>query len=250
MCTESNRAIAEAFRAGGYLKQFNISPEQLAQFETYAALLAETNAVMNLTAITDPAGIVIRHFVDSLTLLSDLDRLCLRPAASLPLRLADVGTGAGFPGLPLKIMRPEIRLYLIDALAKRVSFLERVTSALALDGVEAHHLRAEAAGRAPALRDQMDVVCARAVAPLPVLAEYCLPLVRPLGFFLAMKGEADAEVRAAKSAVAQLGGRIAAVRTFRLPGTDMHRTVIAVEKIKPTPRAFPRADGKPRRHPL
>ena len=149
-----NRTIAGVFRFGGYLERFGISAEQLAQFETYAALLVETNAVMNLTAITDPAGIVIRHFVDSLTLLPDLDRLLAKQAPSLPFRLADVGTGAGFPGLPLKIMRPGIQLHLIDALAKRVSFLNRVSSEMALDGVLSHHLRAETAGREPELRDQ------------------------------------------------------------------------------------------------
>lgn len=225
------------------------------RFETYVNMLRQWNQKINLTAITDDEGIAVRHLLDSLTLLEPIERFEReqqgRDAGRLPrLRLVDVGTGAGFPGLPLKIIRPDWDVLLLDSLAKRLGFLEAVIKELALEGTHTWHDRAEDAGHRQELRGQFDLVTARAVAPLPILCEYCLPLLRRDGLFLAMKGNPDAEWPAAAHAVRILGGKLDRIDAFTLPGTDMQRSIIAIRKIGTTPDLYPRKAGKPEKQPL
>jgi 16S rRNA (guanine527-N7)-methyltransferase len=188
--------LAEGARA---LLHLDLTPAQLAAFETYARLLREWNERFNLTGITDDQGLQVKHFLDSLTVLPAL------PTGAA--RVADVGTGAGFPGLPLKLIRPELRLTLIEATGKKVTFLEAVIAALNLSGVAVVKARAEEIGQDPAHRERYDAVLARAVAELPVLLEYTLPLARVGGAVIAQKGEAaPAEAETAEAAARRLGG--------------------------------------------
>ncbi len=232
-------------------KTYDISDEQIRLLVTYAELLVETNKQMNLTAITDVQGIAERHILDSLTALPVLDAEIKRAGLTdRAFRVADVGTGAGLPAVILKIMRPEIELYMIDSLAKRIRFLEKVSETLGFDRVFCLHLRAEEAGRLPELRDQIDFVTARAVAELRILAEYCLPLARPEGLFLAMKARADEELESAKTAIRLLSAKTVNVDLFMLPDTDMERQLISIRKTRATPKAYPRAAGKLQKKPL
>ena len=217
-------------------------PSMTEALHAYADLLVEWNEQVNLTAITDDEGIAIRHFVDSLSVVP------LVPAGAT---LIDVGTGAGFPGIPVAIVRPDVQVTLLDSLDKRVRFLDAVLSAIGLQQVRTQHGRAEEYGLVPDWRDSFDVAVARAVAGLPVLLEYCLPFVKPGGLFLAMKGPgAREEAEGAAHALAVLGGRIVDIRTFLLPGTDMERNVIVVKKTGRTPKGYPRKSGKPGKQPL
>ncbi len=223
------------------LAAFGVSPteEMCDRFAGYERLLLEWNEKMNLTAITAHDQIVHKHFVDSISCQS------LIPAGA---SVADVGTGAGFPGLPLKIVRPDIRVTLIDALAKRLNFLDTVINELKLDAVETVHMRAEDAGHS-IHREAHDVVCARAVASLPVLCEYCMPLVKPGGVFLAMKGtEGAAEAKSAEKAVKILGGSITEIRD--VSWQDMSHTVVVIQKTGQTPAKYPRKAGKPQKSPI
>ena len=208
---------------------------QTGQYLDYFRLLREWNEKVNLTAVLDDEGIAVRHLLDSLTLL---------PYISNGRRLIDVGTGAGFPGLPLKIARPDLEVVLLDSLAKRVKFLDIVIGDLRLDGIIARHGRAEEAARLPLMRQQFDIATARAVASLPVLCEYCLPFVRIGGEFLAMKGQTAEDWQSARRAIRILGGELSDVQEFDLPGTDMKRTILVIRKIAPTPPAYPRKDRK------
>lgn len=226
-----------------------LTPEQLAQLEKYAEMLVKTNEVMNLTNITDDEGIAVRHFIDSLTLVPYI-REEQKRTGRRELTAVDVGTGAGFPGLVLKIAMPELRLTLLDSLNKRLNFLNEVSTALGLDGVRTVHGRAEDAGRDVKLREKFDISCARAVAALPVLCEYCLPFVKPDGAFLAMKGNVDEEEQASSKAISVLGGKKEKTDKFLLPGTDMNRSVVVVRKVRPTPKGYPRQAGKPSKNPL
>ena len=222
----------------------DLSDEAVSEFTAYTSALLEWNRVMNLTAITQPEEIVCKHYIDSLTLLR---------YASLPenASLADVGCGAGFPGIPLKIARPDIRLTCLDSLNKRIHFLEALVQTLALDNVRCLHMRAEEAGRNAGLREKFDAVTARAVARMSVLAEYCLPLVRVGGYFYAMKGpDGETEAREAAPAIRLIGGSIEHVASFSLPHTDMLRTVICVRKVTPTPASFPRTSAVMAKKPL
>ena len=214
----------------------------LDRFDRYARLLCDWNEKINLTAITAPEEIVIKHFADSLSLLQ---------TASFPQNAAviDVGTGAGFPGLALKIARPDLRVTLLDSTKKKLAVLEEISGALGLS-VELLHLRAEEAGRQPEYREQFDVAAARAVANLRELAEYCLPFVRVGGRFLAMKSaRTDAELDEAKAAIRLLGGKTKAVHTVELSEAG-ERTVVEIEKVSPTPALYPRASAKIARFPL
>ena len=226
-----------------------LSAEEIHSFQVYASMLREKNKVMNLTAVDDDNGIAMKHFIDSLTLCPYI-RKEEEKAGKEALSLADIGTGAGFPGLPLKISMPELQVTLMDSLAKRLGFLKEVCDALSLEGVDLVHVRAEDGGRDKKYRERFDIVTARAVATLPVLAEYCLPFVKTGGVFLAMKGHAEDEIKGAAKAIALLGGTIEKTDTFRLPGTDMDRTIIVVRKIRPTPARFPRKAGLPSKEPL
>lgn len=230
---------------------FAISDRQIEQLVCYADLLVETNKHMNLTGITDIKGIAQRHILDSLTVLPALDREIARSGKqACDFCVADEGTGAGLPAVILKIMRPDIELYMIDSLAKRIRFLETVSDRLSFTRVHALHLRAEEAGRSSELRDQIDFVTARAVAELRVLAEYCLPLVRPGGTFLAMKAKADVEVVDAKHAIQVLAARTETVEDLLLPTTSYERQLITFRKIGNTPKAYPRPAGKLQKKPL
>ena len=205
----------------------------------YADLLAEKNKVMNLTAITDPEEIASLHFLDSLCLLNILDFSAKR--------VIDVGTGAGFPGLPLRIVQPDVQLTLLDALNKRVDFLREVCGALNLPDVFCVHARAEEFGH----REEYDIAVSRAVASLPLLLELCLPFVKVGGRFLAMKGrDSDEEIAAAAHAAELLGAGSAQITDYPIPGTDVVHRAVLFEKIRPTPVKYPRAFAKIKNSPL
>jgi len=218
-----------------------LTPEQSEQFNTYADLLVEWNKVMNLTAITEPDDIVMKHFVDSLLLFKAFD--VPENAA-----LIDVGTGAGFPGLPVKICRPDVRVTLLDSLQKRLNFLEAVSSAAGCE-TKRIHARAEDAGREPALRESYDIACARAVAAMPNLCEYCLPFVKKGGVFIAMKGPGlEEELAAAERALRILGGKLESVHSFTL-ADGSERNIAVIRKTKPTPPNYPRPAAKMKKQP-
>ena len=241
--------MAEWFIEIGRRLDIPLAELAVSRFSDYVRLLREWNGKVNLTAILDDEGIAVRHLLDSLTLLPWLAACTPRdPAAGLT--LIDVGTGAGFPGLPLKIVRPDLQVLLLDSLAKRVKFLDQVITDLRLENISTLHGRAEEAARQPGLRDHFDIATARAVASLPTLSEYCLPFVRVGGCFLAMKGQIASEWSEASKAIRILGGEIEEVRKFDLPGTDMKRTIIKICKVRPTPPAYPRKAGKPEKQPL
>ncbi|MBQ7504540.1 MAG: 16S rRNA (guanine(527)-N(7))-methyltransferase RsmG [Ruminococcus sp.] len=214
---------------------------QCAQFERYYELLIDWNKKINLTRITEPDEVVIKHFVDSLTLL----KYCEIPQNA---KVIDVGTGAGFPGIPLKIARPDIELTLLDSLNKRLTFLKEVCGNIEISA-ELVHLRAEEGSRKPEYRDFFDVVVSRAVARLNTLSEYCLPYVKVGGSFIAMKGpELSAELNEAKSAIKTLGGKVESVEEFELCGSG--RTIVTIIKEKQTPKAYPRHSSKIKAKPL
>ena len=225
-----------------------LSAEEIRAFQIYATMLKEKNKVMNLTAVDDDKGIAMKHFIDSLTLCPYIRQE--EAKSKKQLTFIDVGTGAGFPGLPVKISCPELSVTLMDSLDKRLKFLNEVIAALDLKDCSTVHSRAEDAGRNKKFREKYDIVTARAVARLSVLAEYCLPLVKVGGVFLAMKAHSDEEETEASKAIALLGGTIEKTDTFTLPGTDMERTIIVVRKIRPTPARFPRKAGTPSKTPI
>ena len=209
--------------------------------ETYAALLREKNKVMNLTAITEPEDIARLHFLDCASLLALAD--------FHGKSVVDVGTGAGFPGLPLRILEPSIRLTLLDAQNKRVGFLREVCAALELEDVSCVHGRAEEFAREH--RERYDLAVSRAVAALPVLAELCLPLVKVGGAFLAMKSvESGPELDSAARAVKLLGGQVQKTLDYTIPGTAVTHRLVILYKISPTPEKYPRTFAKIKKNPL
>ena len=221
--------------------------QMLEQLQTSSEMMVEKNKVMNLTAVTEKDEVITKHFLDSLCFAKVY--LPKRKEGFSP-RIIDIGTGAGFPGLPVKISCPELSVTLMDSLDKRLKFLDEVITALSLKDCTTVHSRAEDAGRNKKYREKYDVVTARAVARLSVLAEYCLPLVKVGGVFLAMKAHSEEEETEAGKAIALLGGTIEKTDTFRLPGTDMDRSIIVVRKIRPTPARFPRKAGTPSKTPI
>ncbi len=223
-------------------KGISVSDEALLRLDKYAELLVEWNEKINLTAITDPEGIVIKHFLDCALLL---DKVNLPQNA----KVVDVGTGAGFPGMVLKILRPDIEITLMDGLNKRLIFLNDVAEKLGLS-VSTVHLRAEEAGKNPLYREKFNLVTARAVAELKTLYEYCLPLCKVGGVFCAMKGpSAEEELSTAHKAAAVLGGGKAKILTETLTGAEV-RTFVITKKISQTPPKYPRASGKIQKQPL
>lgn len=222
-----------------YIKDYKITltENQYEQFQKYFELLAEWNEKMNLTAITDESGVALKHFADSLSLLNFVDI----PQNS---SLADVGTGAGFPGVVLKIARPDIKLTLIDSLNKRLVFLNEVCSQLGIDA-ELIHSRAEDGARHEKLRESFDFVASRAVARMNVLNEYCLPYVKVGGAFCAMKGaQANEEFKESLNAINTLGGKLEKKYFFELPENGGERAIAVVRKVKNTPQKYPRQSGK------
>lgn len=213
------------------------------QLCNYGTLLLDWNAHTNLTAIVDPDEVWVKHFADSLS--------CLRQLPSGPLRLIDVGSGAGFPGLVLALARPAWQITLLDSARKRVDFLSFVASELGAENVLVLHARAEEKARETGHREAYDAATARGVAELRILAEYCMPYVRVGGRFLAMKGpDAADEVAGCRHAIQVLGGRLTAVDAFELPGSHGARSLVVIEKTDPTPDQYPRRAGVPERKPL
>lgn len=207
----------------------------------YGELLLETNKVMNLTAITEPKDVATLHFLDSAALLTLAD---LKGKT-----VVDVGTGAGFPGMPMKILEPSIQLTLLDSLGKRITFLQEVCDNLGLTDVQCVHARAEEF--AAEHRQSFDFAVSRAVANLSVLSELCLPLVKPGGYFLSMKSvESGQELEAAKKAIQILGGRVERTADYQIPGTDVTHRVIFIKKIAETPKKYPRPFAKIKKNPL
>jgi 16S rRNA (guanine527-N7)-methyltransferase len=218
-----------------------LSGQQLDQFRLYGDLLLEWNQKMNLTRIVEPQEIILKHFVDSLSISQYLEGL----------KIADIGTGAGFPGVPLKIIRPDLKLYLVDSLNKRLDFLREVVLRLGLNEVEIIHARAEEMGRNRRYRAGFDIVTSRAVARLPVLLEYAVPLLKVKGIFIAMKGsQAEDELAEAKGALVKLGAEVVKVAKFSLGAEAEHRSIIIIQKISVTPDEFPRKPGVPSKYPL
>ncbi len=222
-----------------FIKDYKITltENQYEQFQKYFELLAEWNEKMNLTAITDESGVALKHFADSLSLLNFVDI----PQNS---SLADVGTGAGFPGVVLKIARPDIKLTLIDSLNKRLVFLGEVCAQLGIEA-ELIHSRAEDGARDEKLRESFDFAVSRAVARMNVLSEYCLPYVKVGGAFCAMKGaQANEEFKESLNAINTLGGKLEKKYFFELPENGGERAIAVVRKVKNTPQKYPRQSGK------
>lgn len=221
-----------------------LSEEQIEQFMAYLSLLLEWNEKTNLTAITDRREVVLKHFADCLGLLPALE---WQPG----MEVIDVGTGAGFPGLPVKIAKPEVQMTLLDSLQKRIGFLEEVIDVLGLEGVACVHSRAEDGGQNPFYRERYDLCVSRAVANLAVLAEYCLPFVKVGGQLAALKGpDAWAEAEQAKTALEKLGGRLIGIQDVAIPFTELSHKLVLIEKIAPTPAQYPRKAGKISKKPL
>lgn len=218
--------------------------EQMELFAQYDDFLIDYNTKINLTRIIDPREVAVKHFGDSLTLLT---QDVLPQGASI----ADVGTGAGFPGIPLAISRPDLQITLMDSLRKRIEFLRELIQALGITNVTLVWGRAEELGQNPQYRDRFDIVIARAVAPLRVLVELCLPLTKTNGVFFAMKGpKAEEEVEAATNALKIIGGKLIGTRIVVLPLLKEMRTLVHILKNRPTPREYPRKAGTPERQPI
>ncbi len=240
----------DSLRTG--LKELGIEAEeyQLEQLDRFYELLIEWNQKMNLTAITDYEEVVKKHFLDSLSLVK-IYHLQEAEKDGKTIRILDMGTGAGFPGIPLRIFFPGAEYVLMDSLNKRIRFLDEVICRLELTGITAIHARAEEYGRKEEYREQFDLCVSRAVARLNSLAEYCLPFVKRGGYFIPYKsGRAGEEMEEADYAIARLGARRIREVTFLLPGSDIERTLIAIQKTGQTPAAYPRAGSKPLKAPL
>lgn len=226
-----------------------LEAEQVEAFRAYRDELIAWSARFNLTTVTDPEQIEARHFLDSLSVLQaeEAQQALAAPAA----RAIDVGSGAGLPGIPLAIAFPQVQMTLLEATGKKVDFLRYVTGRLSLERVTAVHGRAEDLGHDPAHREQYNLALARAVAALPVVAEYALPFCRPEGWLVAQRGpDGDAEARAAVRAIGLLGGALLRVERVRVPGLPTGPTLVVIRKERPTPGAYPRRAGMPSKRPL
>lgn len=225
---------------------FKLSSKQKEQFATYYNKLIEFNKKVNLTRITDKNEVYLKHFFDSITPLLEFSDLFKGEKS-----LCDVGAGAGFPSLSIKILCPDLSITIVDSLGKRLKFLDELVSDLSLDKVTLVHSRAEDAGQNKNLREKFDLVTGRAVARMSVLSEYCLPLAKVDGYLVALKGpKAQDELAEAKNAIEVLGGSVKEVKELTLPDTDDERTLIVVKKVKATPKKYLRQAGTPNRKPL
>jgi 16S rRNA (guanine527-N7)-methyltransferase len=236
--------IIEQFEENLREKGITLSSEQLDQFEKYFETLVEWNGKMNLTAITDKAEVYLKHFYDSITASFYFD-------FTKPFHLCDVGAGAGFPSIPLKIVFPQIEVTIVDSLNKRISFLNHLANVLKLENVHFIHDRAETFGVNPLYRENFDVVTARAVARMSVLSEFCLPLVKVGGHFIAMKAaHAKDELGMGQKAITTLGGSLEEMFTFTLPREESERNILIIKKEKQTPKKYPRKPGTPGKAPI
>ena len=227
-------------------EELNISIEEkdINSFEIYKEMLKEWNTKINITTITDDEDIDIKHFLDSLTpLVTNL--------FDGKKNLIDIGTGGGFPGIPLKIIKRELNVTLLDSLNKRINFLNEVINRLELEDIIAIHARAEEMSIKPVYREKYDIAISRAVASLNTLSEYCIPFVKLGGYFISMKGpDAEEELKSGNNAIKVLGGRIVDKKLICIPESDIMHSLIIIEKIKETPTKYPRNAGKPKKNPL
>lgn len=238
-----NRLIEKAAKF-----HIELSAKQLNQFQIYYDMLVETNKVMNLTAITELDEVITKHFLDSLALAKVYPDIC-NPDNDL--RVLDLGTGAGFPGIPLKIAFPHLQVTLMDSLNKRVKFLQSVIDKLELCDINGVHGRAEEAARNAAYRESFDLCVSRAVANLSTLSEYCLPFVKTGGKFISYKSaDIEEELESAKKAINVLGGKLSTVKKFTLPESDIERSFVQIDKVKSTPKAYPRKAGTASKEPI
>ena len=237
-----------SFEKGLEQLSITLSGEQKQQFLTYYEYLVEKNKVMNLTAITEYEEVITKHFLDSLAVVKTS---CFKPEKLAGKRLIDIGTGAGFPGIPLKIAFPELEILLLDSLNKRINFLNEVTEMLGLTKINTVHGRAEDYAKQRVYRESFDFCVSRAVANLSTLSEYCIPFVKQGGCFISYKsGSVDQELIQAEKAVKILGGQREEVVRFSLADTDMDRSFVVIRKAKPTPKKYPRKAGLPSKEPL
>lgn len=228
------------------LRELGIEPSDsiLDKLDSFKDIMISWNEKINLTAITEEKEVYIKHFLDSATCLSI-------GYIKEGMKVIDVGTGAGFPGVPLKILNADIEMTLLDSLNKRISYLDEVVAKLGLKGVKTVHARAEEAGSSKMFREAYDIVLSRAVASMNVLCEYCIPFTRVGGFFLCQKGpDIEAELDEAKNAIKLLGGKIREVKEYQLPFSDIKHNIIVIEKVSETPTKYPRKPGKPSASPI
>ena len=225
---------------------FELTDKQKQQFKLYFKMLIEVNEHVNLTRITEEDEVYLKHFYDSITPLFTFGAVFKDGAT-----LCDVGAGAGFPSIPLKILKPGLKVTIVDSLQKRLNFLKDLISELGLTDVELVHGRAEDVGQNKLYRERFDIVTARAVARMSVLSEYCLPLVKKGGYFVALKGpKAEDELDDGKKALEVLGGKLIKDEELTLPASEEERTLVLVQKVKSTPKKYPRQAGTPRRKPI
>lgn len=225
---------------------FHLTDTQIKQFNLYYEILVEWNEKMNLTAITDKKSVYLKHFYDSITLAIKTNLLNQEN-----ITLCDVGAGAGFPSIPLKILLPHIKVTIVDSLNKRITFLNYLVEKLALIDVNCYHFRAEEFGQNKQFREQFDIVTARAVARLNLLSEFCMPLVKKNGFFVSMKASSsDDEKKEAEKAISLLGGKLQQDLSFELPNDAGVRHILVIEKLKETPKKYPRKAGVPAKSPI
>ena len=237
----------ERFLCGLSELGITITDEQLAKLHLSYEMMTETNKVMNLTAITEYEEVCIKHWLDSLCLVKAVPEL----ASGAEYRVIDIGTGAGFPGVPLKILFPQIRLTLLDSLGKRITFLQGVVNQCGLTDTECLHARAEEYSRRPEYREKYDLCVSRAVTRMASLTELCLPYVKVGGRFIPYKaGECDEEVNEAREAIAVMGGKLLTSERFLVPESDLGRTLVVVKKERPTDKKYPRGGGKPMKNPI
>lgn len=242
----------EQLRKSAIQLGIELSDEQINKFQKYYEMLIETNKVMNLTAITGKEEVILKHFVDSISIVKVLpDMIKYIDSDDISIKILDLGTGAGFPGIPLKIVLPAIDIVLMDSLNKRINFLNSVIDELKLSGINAIHGRAEEMAKNKKYREKFDLCVSRAVANLSTLSEYCLPFVKINGKFISYKAsEIEEEVDNAGNALKILGGNLTTVKKIILPESDIERSFVIIDKVKNTPKTYPRKAGTASRNPL